>query len=741
MASEGRDRRLRRFAGWIVVALLGVVGSALSVPPAQADTVPINLLTINDFHGHIDANTLRFAGTMEKLRSEAGAADTLLIGGGDFFGASLYASASQQDQPTIDLMNELGVDASAVGNHELDKGLADLTDRVVESDGAPNAQWDYLAANVYLKGTTTPALPEYGLYQVGGVTVGVIGAITQQTASLVSPAGVSTVDFGDPVDAVNRVAAQLSDGDAANGEAQILVASIHSGALHGSAAGGTLESEVAKDAAFGKMVDAISPAVDAIVNGHTHQTYAWDAPVPGEPDRTRPIIQSGSNGETVGQIELAYDKSTGEVANYTVANIPTLAGVGPDAPSIAAANAELEAQLLADYPALSAVKATLDAATAQSALLGSQPVGTVTADITTAFSGGTYSNGVYGGTFDSNDRSSESALGAQVANALRDAANQESGSAQIGVVNPGALRADLLYGGRGIISFAEADAVLPSAMSLATLSLTGIQFKQLLEQQWQSTTDGSLPSQSFLQLGLSENVSYTFDPNAAPGSHITTVMVDSQPLAANGSYRISTLSYLAAGGDNFRVMTEGADIAETELIDRDAWIAYLTAHPNLAPTFARRSVAISGLRALPAAGSIATLQVSSLDMTSLGAPANTSLAVQLVSSSHSASVTDLGNFPVSAGAATVTFTVPNVDAEYLLMKATPSNTEVRVPLQMIEPAGPDPGLPGIGVSASAGTWRIALGVGALLAGISLTVAILWRRRHPARGASAGESNG
>ena len=68
------------------------------------------------------------------------------------------------DQPTIDVMNEIDVDASAVGNHEFDKGWADLRDRVIGPSGSRNATWDYLGANVYQKGTTTPVLPEYATY-------------------------------------------------------------------------------------------------------------------------------------------------------------------------------------------------------------------------------------------------------------------------------------------------------------------------------------------------------------------------------------------------------------------------------------------------------------------------------------------------------------------------------------------------------------------------------------------------
>ena len=154
---------------------------------------------------------------------------SLVIGAGDLIGASSFASAVANDQPTIDVMNKLDLDASAVGNHEFDKGWADLRDRVIGPAATPNATWTYLGANVYKKGTTTPVLPEYAPFTVNGVTVAVIGAVTQETPSLVSPGGIADLDFGDPVDAVNRVATQLSDGNAANGEAQVIVASFHAG--------------------------------------------------------------------------------------------------------------------------------------------------------------------------------------------------------------------------------------------------------------------------------------------------------------------------------------------------------------------------------------------------------------------------------------------------------------------------------------------------------------------------------
>ena len=300
--------------------LVGI--NVADTPPSD---VTLNLLGVNDFHGRINANTVKWAGTVEQLRAAGGEENTLMIGAGDLIGASEFASAIANDQPTIDMFNALDLDASAVGNHEFDKGWADLRDRVIGAPGAENAEWDYLGANVYADGTEDPVLPEYGTYEKDGLTIGVIGVVTEETSTLVSPGGITEIDFGNPTDAVNRVAAELSDGDPANGEADVIIASYHSGAQLG--VGSTFEQEVAKGGEFAEMVN-LDPAVDVIFNGHTHQTYAWDAPIPGQPGETRPIIQTGEYGANVGQVQLTVDGTTGDVVSYTERNVARTTRLG-----------------------------------------------------------------------------------------------------------------------------------------------------------------------------------------------------------------------------------------------------------------------------------------------------------------------------------------------------------------------------------------------------------------------------
>ncbi|MCU1554281.1 MAG: multifunctional nuclease/2,3-cyclic-nucleotide [Arthrobacter sp.] len=631
-----------------------VVGLDMPAGPATPATVELNFLGINDFHGRIDANTVLFAGTIEKLRAAASGA-TAFLSAGDNIGASLFASSVAKDQPTLDVLNALELDASAVGNHEFDGGWADLRDRVVA--GGSNAKFPYLGANVYRKGSTEPVLPEYTVLEMDGVKVAVIGTVTQEVPSLVTPAGIADLEFGDPVDAINRVAAKIT----AENLADVIIVENHDGAGAGTPDGATLEQEVAAGGPFAKLVTETSAEVDAIFTGHTHKEYAWDAPVPGTEGKTRPIVQTGNYGENIGQIQLTVDTATKEVTASKAGNVKRTTDAAAD--------------LVAAYPRVAAVDAIVRKALADAAEVGNQPVGAVTADITTAFS-----PDPAGGPAKRDDRASESTLGNLVADSLLDSLQpSELGGAEIGVVNPGGLRNELYFAPDGTITYAEANSVLPFVNNLWTTSLTGAQFKTLLDQQWQTNADGTVPSRAYQQLGLSRNVNYTYDAARAAGDRITSIRVGGALIDPVKSYRIGTFSFLATGGDNFRAFLDGAGTRDSGLVDRDAWITYLQEHNPVAPDFARRTAAVTNTTAAEAkAGEPITLAVSKLDFTSLGSPVNTSLAAVFTDSAGT--ITELGTVPVSAGTASVNLTVPAGAATgtgTLVLTAAESGTVVK----------------------------------------------------------------
>jgi 5'-nucleotidase len=652
-------------------------------PPAADPTVALNLLGMNDFHGRIDSNTTKWATTVERLRDVGGPDNTLLISAGDNIGASLFPSASADDNPTIDVLNALGLDASSVGNHEFDKGFADLRDHVMK-----RAQWQYVGANVYNKGSNDPALPEYATFKRDGVTVGVIGAVTQETPSLVSPQGIENLTFGDPVTAANRAAGELTDGNQANGEADVIVASFHEGASEGTPDGATFDQEVAAGGAFAHIVKDLSPKVDAVFTGHTHKVYAWDAPVPGQPGKTRPILQTGEYGNNVGQIRLFVDPVTGEVSSYSARNV---------------ARSSTEDT---GYPRVAAVKTVVDQALADADAVGSVPKGQLSEDITTAYGTGHFENGRWVGPDPANpktgrdDRGSESTLGNLVAEALRETlADPARGGADIGLTNPGGLRDELFYkgvagsdtNGDGVITYAEANAVLPFVNNLWTVDLTGAQLKQVLEQQWQTDAAGNVPSRPFLHLGLSRNVDVTLDASKPAGDRVTSVRINGEPLDPSRTYTVGTLSFLATGGDNFRAFTLGKG-TDTGLVDRDAWISYLENHKPLAPRFDRREVYATGLPASIGAGDQVSFTLSKLDLTSLGTPESQSVDVVLKTGDTTTPVTG-SPFPVTTtpvtpggtngggGTATIAFTAPARIPAGSTFVATvhPSGTTVTIP--------------------------------------------------------------
>lgn len=675
-----------------------------------SSTTEVNLLGINDFHGRIDANTVKFAGTIEQLRAEEGDDHTLFLSNGDNIGASLFASSLFEDRPTIDVLNALELAASGTGNHEFDKGAADLTGRVSD-----RADFPYLAANVFKDGQ--PLLPGYATFEVDGVRVGVIGAVTQQTPTLVSKEGIQGIEFRDPVTEVNRVAAEIDD------QVDVIVAQYHEGTeLSGSAA--TLEQAVAQGGVFAEIVNDTDPAVDAIFTGHTHAEYVWDAPIPGG-EGTRPILQTGSYGANIGQIVLSVDES-GDVVDYTARNVPRLAAVAPET------SAALDTRLIETYPRVAKVNEIVTAARAEADVVGREPVGSVTADITTAFQEGGYADGVYaGGKRD--DRSKQSALGGLVADALRETlADPERGGADIAVVNPGGLRAELLYDTDGVITLAEANAVLPFVNNLWTTTLTGEQLRVMFEQQW---GDASGRGTTNLALGVSENVRFTYDASRPAGERVLGVWIDGVAVDPAAEYRVGSFSFLLGGGDGFSVFQEGANTLDSGLVDRDGWISYLRANPGLTPDFTARGVQVSGVPTEVVPGDEFAFTVSNLDLTSLGAPQNTSIAASFRAGEET-------EVPVAGGAATVSATVPGdaLDVIELELTAQPTGTLVTIPLRLADAASGGGGGSGddgaVGGGATTGEGALAvtgadtawMGAGVLAALALLGIGVAVRRR-------------
>ena len=618
------------------------VGVAAVAPP-----VDIDIVSINDFHGRLEASAPAagaavLGGMVDSYR--AANPNTLFVSAGDNIGASTFTSFIQDDQPTIDALNAIGLDASAFGNHEFDQGQADVDGRIL-----PAADWPYLGANIYDKATGDPAYDGYSLSTVGGVTVGFIGAVTTEMPSLVSPAGIANLTFGDIPTAVNRVADELSDGNQANGEADVIVLLVHEGA------GSPALEDATGDTPMGHIVNGVDANVDAIVSGHTHQAYNHSIPIPGT-DRSRPVISEGQYGEKYGHMNLSVDPTTGELLSIDSEVLPLFGAFPPD-PEVA--------QIVADAVALADVK-------------GAVKVGEITADFNRAKQTATPSE----------NRGGESPLGNFVAD-VQLWATQSAGS-QIALMNPGGLRADLKFAGTGAtdpdgnLTYKEAAVVQPFANTLVTMDLTGAQLKQVLEEQWQPAA----ASRPFLKLGVSDGFKYSYDPSAAAGDRIDAMYLNGVLIDPAASYKVTVNSFLAAGGDNFTTLSQGANAADSGKVDLQSMVDYFVANPVASPDYKQRAVGVKLSAPEVAPGDSLTLDLSSL-LFSNGEP-NAGTAVV------SAGGTELASAPIDptivdttdeVGRASVTITVPSdVSGTLVLTVSVPeTGTSIDIPVTVTAP--------------------------------------------------------
>ncbi len=551
----------RRSVAGLAAAAMGVAGGIVSVGApsvAHADectaTSTVSVFTFNDFHGRIDAAAKLFT-PVEERRAAIGESNVLLLSNGDNIGGSTFVSAVADDQPTIDVLNAAALDAASAGNHEFDKGWEDLAGRVV-----PAADFPYLAANVVDKGTNSVAVPlkAYTVIPKGGLRIAIVGAVTKDLPSLVSPAGISALDVKDPVASVNAVAKQLKDGDTSNGEADVVIATIHEGSPDGSTN-------------FAGMYDGMDASVDAIINGHTHVPYLATTA------KGQPIVQAKSYGAQLVQLDLGVTDA-GALCGITTSHV---------APAEKANTT---------FARIAEIEKSVDAAKAAAAEKGAEVVGQAEEAISTPGDGG------------SGTRDQESPMSNMVAQMFFDMMSNGNDEF-IGVQNPGGTRTSF---DQGDITYEEAALVLPFANSLMTTQLTGAQFVEVLNQQWQRDAEGNVPSRPYLALGLSDNVSYTYDESLPEGERITSVFMNGEPMDMEKLYTVGSGSFLISGGDNFRAFAKGVNTADSGLVDLTAWVDWLKEQGTVAPDYTKRGVSITGAKDLYKAGETVTL--------TLGAP-------------------------------------------------------------------------------------------------------------------------
>ena len=556
-----------------------------AAPAAPADdaapATTIDLLGITDLHGHISRTTQTDRDTGQTSVEDPGAVtlacevsaarasnpNTLFVSAGDSVGGSAYVSSILQDRPTIEALNAMSLDASALGNHELDQGLADLEDRIL-----PASNFPILAANV--SGSAPLAAEGNGrgafIKEVGGVRVGFVGVVTDELPTLVSPSALSTLTLSPAVATANARAAELKDGDPANGEADIVVVLSH------------------EDAAT--TATSFGGSVDAVFSGHTHVPFAQT--VTGVEGNQIAVVQADHYGWALGRIRLSYDPATRRTAV-----------VRADNEDLRGSNCTADAYGMAGIVA----RAEKDSATE-----GGKPLARIGSDFLRGSDG----------TGPGANRGTESTASDLIAESFRSwlaTDIQPAGSTRyVGIMNPGGVRADLLYAasgseGDGVLTSGEAYTVQPFGNEMAYTTLTGAELRTLLSQQWQP---GS--SRPVLTLGLSSNVDVLTEASTPGGSAapaIREIRVDGEPLADEDTVVVASNSFLLTGGDGYTVLKDKPS-TNTGVLDRDVTSAYLASFGDqpVKAGYSKRQVAMSAAPSAAGAGAV-TVTMDSLAYT------------------------------------------------------------------------------------------------------------------------------
>ncbi len=533
--------------------------------PAFAQTpapVELRILAINDFHGNLrpPPGGIRItdpADSSKKITVDAGGAErmatlvaqlreghknTIFVAAGDLIGASPFLSAMFHDEPTIESMSMMGLALSAVGNHEFDEGKDELlrmqnggchpVDNCLGPHPFTGAKFHYLAASTIERSSGKTVFPAYEIREFDGIQVAFIGLTLKGTPNIISPQSAEGLEFRDEAETVNALVPELK----ARGVEAIVVL-IHEG---GTPTGDYNECP----GISGPIVDIVKKvdhAVDVVVSGHTHRAYVCE--IDGR------LVTSGDKyGTLVTAIDLKLDAVTHDVVSAKAGNhIVRIADLAKDAGQTA---------LLESYDKVAAP-------------LANRPAGSVTETLSRT-----------------PNTAGESPLGDIIADAQL-AASAVGGGAVIAFTNPGGVRTDIARKDNGAVTFADLFASQPFRNQLVTLTLSGKQIKDMLEQQW---LDPKRPR----ILQVSRGFAYAWDNAKGNGERVIPerMSLNGQPIDPAATYRVTVNNFLSTGGDGFTVLRDGTAL-QTGVFDSDALLTYFRANSPMSPTAAERIVRIN----------------------------------------------------------------------------------------------------------------------------------------------------
>ncbi len=523
--------------------------------PTSAGLVTLQFLNVSDWHAQLDpSSNVGGASTISTYWKQNRAANpnTIMLTAGDDFGATPPLSGFFNEVPGILAERMMGIQIGTFGNHNFDRGLAFLQQRIDQA-GAPTAlisptqsltrtngtPFPYVAANlVSPSGFLTPTLTgveRYKIITVGGVKVAVIGLVNPEAPSLVAPGNLGNLTITNPV-----AAAQQARADALAQGAQVFVVIPHMGVT-------------STNPPAGPLIDLANQLTgfDIIFGDHTDTQYGSTGATPTIINGAL-VFENRSKGVTYGKVNLVFDTTTNTVSSKTLQFItPTSSAVIKDQ--------DIEA-MLAPYRTQLAAK--LDV-----------PMGTAAASFPR--------NGTI-------ERVGEVALGDLTAEALR-----AHYGTQLGFTNGGGLRSalpDPSYrpANTGLrrptagysttlpydLVLGNSYSVLPFGNFVVQRTVTGAQLWSMLEH-----SVAALPGSNG-RFGQIAGFRFTYKLDCASTRIQTVTLADGTPVpnSTGSTYTLSTNDFTNVGGDGYNMLADGSGTSDGILM-ADALSDYILSRP------------------------------------------------------------------------------------------------------------------------------------------------------------------
>lgn len=556
--------------------------------PAVAEKpFTVKMIGFNDYHGNLESPGTFGTSTAVPAadRPPVGGAEfmaahvarlkaqnplNVVVGAGDLIGATPLISASFFDEPAIETLNRIGLEFSAVGNHEFDQGATELqrlqnggckTESGAQSAnsckgaavGTPvpfeGAKFKWLSANVITTATGKPLLPAYGIKTFNNVKVAFIGMTLKATPSIVTPTGVAGLEFKDEVQTVNALIPELR----AQGIESIVVL-VHEGGFQSDTLGDIngCVGNLAGSPIAG-IVKQFDDAVDAVVSGHTHAAY--NCKLPNSKGRNISVTSSSAFGRVLTDIDMTIDPATKDVTAVTATNRL----VTRNDPSV---------------PAHITVSSIIRAYSALVTPVANVVIGAVSTALPTT-----------------RDTACNMPAGNLIADAQLNATKASGfGQAVLALMNGGGVRAAFTFPssaaaeGDGNVTYGEAFTIQPFGNSLVTMSLTAQDLKNVLEEQFVGCRGQSVTATRFML--PSAGFKYEWDGAKACDARISKVtlttggvtdtIVNAAGVVVNPTktFRVTVNNFMATGGDGYLTFLKGTNLVGGAQ-DIDALSAFL----------------------------------------------------------------------------------------------------------------------------------------------------------------------